>query len=345
MVSLRGLTTGIGSLPHEDTAEALDLVFRYCPQVPFWPQLPRRSPQEGMIAQFTEGLPCLEVTEEGVVFDAKDKEGELERFYENIIHKRTEYFKISPHYADGLYAFRERIRQDGRLRSGISRIKCHITGPFTLAAGIKDERGLALLHDRVFLQAIIEGLAMKALWQIGFFEEFGKEIIVFIDEPYLGCFGSAYTPVNREDVVKGLAELTQKISSRGRVLTGVHCCGNTDWSMFTEVPHIDIINFDAFGYLDKLTLYARELEGFFARGGALCWGIAPTLEFKGAETPESLLARIKHGVALLSSKGVPEQLIWRDLFVSPACGLGTVDVPRAQKVFALLAAAARLLPK
>lgn len=75
MKELSGLATGIGSLPHTDAEEAVDLVLKYCPQVPFWPQLPRRDAREGMIAQFSEGLPCLELAAQGVVFNEKDKEG------------------------------------------------------------------------------------------------------------------------------------------------------------------------------------------------------------------------------------------------------------------------------
>lgn len=46
------LATGIGSLPHQDPEEAVRLVLKIFPELPFWPQLPRRSPEEGMTRQF-----------------------------------------------------------------------------------------------------------------------------------------------------------------------------------------------------------------------------------------------------------------------------------------------------
>ncbi len=46
----------IGSLPLEDHAKALDLVFEHTPEIPLWVQLPKFK-EEGMIRQFMYGLP------------------------------------------------------------------------------------------------------------------------------------------------------------------------------------------------------------------------------------------------------------------------------------------------
>lgn len=264
----------------------------------------------------------------------------MEIFYERIIASDIEYFAISEDFALGLHAFYQRLKNSNL--KNIEFIKIHLTGPFSFAAGIKDEKGVALLHEPVFMQVILKGLRMKALWQINIFKEFGKKIILFLDEPYLGCFGSAYTPINREDVVKALSDLTNDIKSP-EVLLGVHCCGNTDWSIFTDIPSIDIISFDAFSYLDKLLLYADNLREFFKRDGVLCWGIAPTLEFSGKETPDSLAKMIISAIDILSRKGLDRELLLENLLISPACGLGTLDTPKSQAIFRLLSEISALL--
>jgi len=347
MKNLKGLATGIGSLPHKDTEAALDLIFKYLPRIPFWPQLPKRDIREGMVAQFSENLPCLKVARDGLFFDGSYQDKALEAFYERIIAGDIDYFKISQDFALGLHKFYQRLENSSP--SDIEFIKCQITGPFTFAASVKDESGSALLHNPVFMQAILKGLIMKALWQINFFEEFNrpeghglasfgqshKKIIMFIDEPYLGCFGSAYTPINREDVVKGLRELTEGIKSED-VLLGVHCCGNTDWSIFTEIDTIDIINFDAFGFLDRVVLYADNLKGFLKRGGILCWGVVPTQDFTDKETADLLVRDIKDGIASLTKKGLDRDLLLENLLVSPSCGLGTLDIEKSAKIFKLL---------
>jgi methionine synthase II (cobalamin-independent) len=342
MSKLKGLATGIGSMPQKETEGALDLIFQYLPNIPFWPQLPKRDLREGMLVQFSENISCLRLTRDGLRFDPAEKEKELEIFYERIIANDVDYFKISEGFALGLHRFYQRLEKMSL--KDISFIKCQVTGPFTFAAGIKDDKAIALLHDPVFMQVIIKGLAMKALWQIKFFRKFGKKIIVFLDEPYLGCFGSAYTPINRQDVVKGLTELTEGLKSED-VLSGVHCCGNTDWSIFTDIANIDIISFDAFGFSDKFVLYADSLKGFLKKGGIICWGIVPTQDFSLRQTPDSLVGSITQGIDALVKRGLDKDLLFNNLLVSPSCGLGTLEIKKSEEILKLLSEASFLLRK
>lgn len=341
-MNFKGLATGIGSLPHEDPAKAVDLVLKYLPQIPFWPQLPKLGGREGMVAQFAQNLPCLKISLDGVNFEPKNQERELENFYGQIISNNVDYFKIGPDASAGLYEFYHRLEKLDL--KDIEFIKCHVTGAFTFAASIKDEEGRALLHDPILMQVIIKGLAMKAFWQIKFFGKFAKKIIFFLDEPYLAGFGSAFTPINREDVVNGLTELTTAIKSEN-VHVGVHCCGNTDWSIFTDIKTIDIINFDAFNFLEKFTLYADNLKGFLKKGGIICWGIVPTQEFSGRETAESLKKKIDHGIDILLKKGLDKDLLLNNLLISPACGLGTLESAKAENILKLLSEISYLIRK
>jgi methionine synthase II (cobalamin-independent) len=286
-----------------------------------------------MVAQFSENLPGLKITKEGLSFSPEDNEKELEIFYERIIANDVDYFKISKDFALGIHKFYQRLEKSNL--KDIEFIKCQVVGPFTFAAAVSDDKGAALLHNTVFMQAILKALAMKALWQINLFKKFGKKLILFFDEPYLGCFGSAYTPINREDVVEGLSELTQSVKSRD-VLLGVHCCGNTDWSIFTQVASIDIISFDAFGFLDRLVLYADDLKAFFKRRGILCWGIVPTQEFSDKETQDLLTDKLNSGINSLIKKGIARDLILRNLLLSPSCGMGTLDIEKSKEVLETL---------
>jgi methionine synthase II (cobalamin-independent) len=332
-MSMRAIATGIGSLPFKDPAGAVDLVFKYLSEAPFWPQLPKRNVREGMVAQYGEGLPGLKITDDGLEFDRKAAEDALEVFYEHIIAMDLDHFRISESHAAGLYEFYARLKQRGT--AGIKFIKCHVTGPFTFAASITDTDGVAIIHDEVLMQAMVKGLAMKALWQIKLFGEFGKPVVVFIDEPYLAGFGSAYTALTRETAVRTLEELSAALKTPD-VLVGVHCCGNTDWSIFTDVKSIDIINFDAFSYLDKFSLYGRDMAQFLERGGYICWGIVPTQEFKPGLTLASLSGRIQAGIDALVNKGVDRALLAEQLLVSPSCGLGTLEPNTADQIFSLL---------
>jgi len=342
MRELRGLATGIGSLPHKDADEAIDLIFRYLPEIPFWPQLPKRDHRESMVAQYGENLPGMRFIDKALVFDGSEKEKELEVFYEHIIAGDADYFKMSPGFAAGLHRLYERLEKEDL--SKIKYIKCHITGPFTFAASLKDENGVSLLYDPILLQAIIKGLGMKALWQINLFRKFGKPIIMFIDEPYLSCFGSAYAAISREDVVGGLTEVVETFKSED-VLVGAHCCGNTDWSMFTDVKGLEIINFDAFDFQDKFVLYAADLNKFLKRDGAICWGIVPTQSGTGYQTPAQLAQRVEDGIETLVKKALDKNLLSSNLLISPACGLGSLETRAADNILQLLSQIALIFRK
>jgi methionine synthase II (cobalamin-independent) len=143
-------------------------------------------------------------------------------------------------------------------------------------------------------------------------------------------------------VVRGLSELTAGIKSAD-VLTGVHCCGNTDWSIFTEVDTLDIINFDAFEFLDRLVLYSDNLNAFFQRGGILCWGIVPTGGFTGKESAKLLVDKIEEGLGKLVKKGIQEELARENLLLSPACGLGALEPEKAERILRLLSKTSLLI--
>jgi len=58
------MITGIGSMPFLDVDETCLLIKENFPDMPFWPQLVKRSFYEDMIIQFSEGIPFLKVFEE-----------------------------------------------------------------------------------------------------------------------------------------------------------------------------------------------------------------------------------------------------------------------------------------
>ncbi|MFA5092591.1 MAG: methionine synthase [Candidatus Omnitrophota bacterium] len=332
-MNLKGLATGIGSLPLVDAQKAVDLIFRYLPQAPFWPQLPKANSCEGMIAQFSQNLPGLKIDAQGLSFVAKDKDKELELFYQKFIEEDLEYFKITPDFASGLYSFYQRLEKTDL--SKVEFIKGQVTGPFTFCFGITDAENKAIYHDEVLKQAMIKGLSMKVLWQLDLFKKFNKKMIMFFDEPFLTGVGSAYTPIDRKDVIEVFSELTDGLRDK-RCLVGVHCCGNTDWSMLTDCSGIDIINFDAFEFQDRFVLYADNLNCFLKRGGIICWGVVPTQGYTGSQTPQELTQKIESGLDILIKKGIDRDLLLERLMISPSCGLGTLDLPKAEGILNLL---------
>jgi len=133
------MITAIGSLPFTNVDEAIDRVFTACREVPFWPQLPKRSFLEDMYVQFLEQVPSVIIDEqrERVYVDTASTSG-IERFYEDVATHNLEAFRVSEAAAPGLYRLLERLPE---IKNDVRIIKGQLTGPFTIGLGLKDEKG------------------------------------------------------------------------------------------------------------------------------------------------------------------------------------------------------------
>ena len=98
-----------------------------------------------------------------------------------------------------------------------------------------------------------------------------------MDEPSISQVGScAFVTVKKEDVINMLKNISDDIKKFG-ALSGIHCCGKTDWDIAIE-SEVDIINFDAYFYAQSVGTYAQKLRKFMGNGGFLSFGIVPTLD-------------------------------------------------------------------
>lgn len=88
-------------------------------------------------------------------------------------------------------------------------------------------------------------------------------------------------------------------------LAGVHCCGNTDWSVLLETS-VDVLNLDGYDYLDKG--FAMIVEKAHRRGVIL-------------------------NVSDLAQRSL----------LAPSCGLGSVSLEIADRALLLLTETADLL--
>lgn len=329
-------TTIIGSLPFRTPAEALDLLERYPPAIPAWPQLPKRSFREGMVVQCSEGLP-------GIKFDDTERKIWIEQnedlpnqyavFYERVLSGDSEAFAMSADHAAGLTAFIER-------RSGEKKVpvvKGQLAGPFTVGLSLGDQTGKTAWFDEQYRDILIKALTGKALWQAGRLGSLADKVIMFFDEPIFAALGTpAYIGISDDDVTDTYSEISRELRAAG-VLVGIHCCGNMDWSLLTRAS-IDIISFDAYSFGDKVALYAPDIDAFLQKGGWLAWGIVPTgsPELVAKETSARLISKRDELVALFEGKGIARDRLMKQMLLTPSCGMGTLPAPSAERVLDLL---------
>lgn len=332
--------TGIGSVPFTDSRTSCENVLDLLPSIPFWPQLVKQSYLEDMIIQFSENLPLLEINHEhrSLIIHRDKSESALVTFYERFMEEDTSYFSISQDYAAGLYDMIDLVKKTPSKFGPY--LKGQSVGPLTFAASVKDNEGKSALSDLNLMDALTKGLAIKALWQVNKLKETGKTPIIFFDEPYLTGFGSAFSPIERDDVIRVLGEVFAYLRERVEILIGIHCCGNTDWAMLLE-SEPDIINFDAFSFMNTFLLYPEALSRFLEKGGIIAWGIVPTSEYSETITIDELSSRLVKGLEHLKKTGFSAETLSKQSMITPSCGMGTMEPSSAQGVLELLAKLSR----
>lgn len=337
------MATAIGSLPHNDPSSACDVVLKNIPEMPIWPQLPQTNFRESMEIQYCEGLPSVVLEEEKqrMYFNtSRDVTSDFEKFYENYMAENLDHFKISSEFSRGIYEMERKLKEEDH--SSLKYFKNQVTGPITVGLGRVDENKRSIYYNEMFRDVIIKGMEMKARWLLRKFNFLGCDQLCFIDEPILSAFGSStYVSVQRADVVQYLNDVIKAVHKEN-ALSGIHCCGNTEWTILID-SGVDIISFDAYEFSDTIAYYPEQIKKFLENGGVLAWGIVPTSVKINEETPETLLEKLKAGVKNLANKGVSENLIWEKCLLTPSCGTGSLPVELSEKVFQTLSGVSQLL--
>ncbi|NIA08396.1 MAG: hypothetical protein GWP10_01135 [Nitrospiraceae bacterium] len=322
------LPTLIGSLPILDHREAIQLILKYVPEIPLWPQLPRH-PKERIFSQFAEGLPGIREREDTLYFDTEDPifEQELLSFYEQYLGVTEGGIPLN----ESIFAFSKDTGQGFRTFLDAGRhmtprpvaIKGQISGPFTLLTGLKDKSGRLSYFNSQLREAVVKALTLKARYQIEEMKALHPEVILFLDEPALAGFGSsAMVGITREDVIADLTEVINAVHGAGAI-AGIHVCANTDWSMVLSSP-LDILSFDAYNFFDRIVLFRKQLVEFLDRGKTIAWGLVPTSseEDLRKEDVKSLNALWIEQVKQL---GTDPELVKRQSLITPSCGTGLLS--------------------
>ena len=312
--------SGIGSLPYTDPTEAVEAVLASCPDLPYWPQLPKRSHAEGMNEQAVAGLPGLK-SEEGRLRLVQNEEFFLGVEWLLAAWEKGDTTPAAwlPESAAAFEPFVEAVR-----RRGVREAKGQVAGPVTVGMAILGEDGNPILYNDVLRDVLVKFLALRVRWQSERLAAAGARPILFVDEPFLASFGTPFFGWSVQQVRETLEAV-----AAGAETVGSHCCSNTDWSIFLG-SRLAIVSFDAFAFAENFLVYRDDLAAFLARGGNIAWGIVPTdAESLAGVDEKKLRARLLGLVAKVEALGFRREDILRQSLITPSCGLGTRDAATA----------------
>jgi methionine synthase II (cobalamin-independent) len=311
-----GLASAIGSLPHDDPAEAIAFMLDRMPRLPAAPSLPRQSPMEGMIPQAAWGIAGVLVLPDGSLLvdeAAVDPESPLSGTIED------EPF-------GGLRAFLAAI--EGR----VAPYKLQLTGPVTLglalhAVGVPGERAFPVAAKAVAAR-VAEVLATARVAAPG------ATPVVFLDEPGLTAALEPGFPLDVDDTLDLVSSALAAVE--GGAIAGLHCCGRADWPVVLQAgPQVLSLPVES-GATEHPGAFADYLE----RGGWVAWGAVPTDRPLG-ETAEILWRRLVGEWESLAGSGCEPRRLVEQAMITPACGLAGLDVPQAAHVLELAKALAQ----
>jgi hypothetical protein len=309
------LATGIGSLPYDDPRAAADVVLQHHPRLPAAPQLPGRTPLEGMVAQWARALPEVSVLADGkVTIDARGS-------YEAPVPL------FDPDAHGGLLTFLD-VASSGR-DDPLARVKVQIAGPLTL--------GLALHRAGMPAErAFRRGAEAARSWAIAVEELVDTRLpdtslLLFFDEPALVTWRCREAPLEREAAID---ILSGALAAPG-CMTGVHVCGPGDRRLALaagpQVLGVEV----ATDLVDDADVIARHLDA----DGWVAWGAVPTDRPVG-ESVEPLWRDLVAVWCELTRRGCDPVRLRTQSVVTPACGLAGHGPTQAERTLQLARAVA-----
>lgn len=308
-----GMSTGIGSLPHDDADDAARFALEAHPRLPAAPSLPRRSATEGMIAQAAWGITGVSVLEDGSLL-----------VDEAAVDPET---PLGDPTVDGepfvaLRAFLSAI--EGR----VAPFKLQLTGPVTLGLAL---HAVGVSTDRAFGVARLAVTArIRAALHLARQVAPGATPVMFLDEPGLRAALDPDFPVDLDDALDLVSSAMAVIEDSA--IAGLHCCGHADWQAVLQAgPQILSLPI-GMGAIE----HAGALAGFLERGGWIAWGAVPT-DGPLIESADVLWRRLWAEWETLSALGCDPRLLREQAIMTPACGLVGFDPFQAQQVSALAA--------
>ena len=258
-----------------------------------------------------------------------DLESELEQLYLAYFENDLSRGRISYDHAAGLGMLR---RGEVVFPSPPLALKGQVTGPISWSLTVIDENRRPILYDDVLGEAVAKHLRLKAAWQERALARLAPKTIVIIDEPYMASYGSTFVSLSRDQAIDLLEEVLAGLEG----IKGIHCCGNTDWSIVFDTS-ADILSLDAYDYSQRLALYPEEAARFLERGGVIAWGIVPTRTVAETETVDGLVERLHEALNRLVAKGVSLDALLQAGMVTPSCGLASITPSLAEHVLELTA--------
>jgi hypothetical protein len=322
------LTTGVGSWPGTDVADAVAIAFAECPDLPYLPELPARGTHAQLVGRTTAVLAGMAVDLQPAGWRLTDASGRDHRAARATLRSDLDVLEELAQGYEG-------------------RFKVSFAGPWTLAATMERPRGDRVLADsgarRDLGQSLAEGLADLVT-------ELGRrlprlELVVQLDEPLLPAVMRGEVPtasgfsrhrvVDLPELSGALSHVVDRLGGPDGVPVAVHCCAAGLPVELVRQAGVRAVSLD----LDQLRAGDWDALGSGLEQGLwLALGALPTDRVLDAD------AVARRCLGPLRQLGLDPDLLTRRLVLTASCGFASAATPRdAVRSLRTLATAAGIL--
>ena len=316
-------TTGIGSWPGMDVADAIKIGFAECPDFPYLPELPARGPYAQLIGRSTAFLAGLAVDLQPAGWRLTDASSRDHRLAISTLRSDLDMLEELAQGYEGT-------------------IKLSVAGPWTLAAMMERPRGDRVLGDRGARRDLSQSLAEGIGQLVADVNRRLPEVepVIQLDEPMLSAVlgGSLATasglsrhrPVEPPEVSGSLRYVVERLSPTPVV---VHCCAARPPVELIRTAGVSGVLVD----IDQLS--SADWDAVGASLEATVWvgmGVLPAGSTLG---PDEVARRV---LQPLRDLGVEPPVAAR-IVITPACGLASATRDGAVRALRTLRSAAQIV--
>jgi methionine synthase II (cobalamin-independent) len=316
-------TTGIGSWPGADMADAVKIAFAECPDLPYLPELPARGAYAQLVGRSTAFLAGLAVDLQPAGWRLTDASSRDHRLAVSTL--RADLDTLEEH-AQGYQGT----------------VKLSVAGPWTLAATMERPRGDRVLADpgarRDVNQSLAEGIAQLVAELARRLPDI--EPLIQLDEPMLPAVLAGSIPnasgLSRHRAIEP-SEVSGAISYALHRLAptpvAVHCCAAGPPIELLRSAGVSGVLLD----IDQLTGAEWDVVGASLEAGLwIGMGALPTDRTLG---PDQVARRVLDPLCDLSL----EPLVAAGIVITPACGLASGTRDSAVSALRTLRSAAQIV--
>ncbi len=285
----------VGSYPFKNPVSVCRKIIKNQHLLLHWPQLPKCSPRERLIAQTRAAL-------------------------------KTKDRHFPKGYASGWNALWRLLKKSKNTH--FQHFKTQMAGPITLFGKLNIK--LSKKNSQRKLLRFVSLWLEHAFWQIHQIQQKDFTPILMLDEPHLPSYMGQTGSQQSRKTLRLLRSIILRLQKKG-ALVGVHCCNRISPANLISL-NPDMIHFNVYHFPSQLKNSKQSIQAYLKNGGIIAWGVIPTLETLDSTNKIKIEKLLMESLEYIEGQGMSLRHILNQSMVAPTCGTGLLTVEESNSI-------------